>query len=452
MARAHWSSRIGFIFAAAGSAVGLGNIWRMPFIVGENGGAAFLLVYLVCLALIGFPVLIAEMLIGQTTQTSPGGAFQRLGGNKVWRWVGLLTILTGFIVSSFYSAVAGWIFGYLVEALKGNLSAFDNPTDAALHFDTLIANPFWGVGFHALFLAACVFVLCSGVRGGIERGNKVMMPMLFALLFLLVCKGLTLTNAMAGVTYLFSPDWSHITPAAVLIALGQSFFTLSLGQGTMVTYGSYLHKKENLLVVSAPVVLMDTLASLLAAVAVFTIVFAGGMRPDSGPGLIFHTLPVIFNEIPGGVLAAIMFFFLVLIAALTSEISAMEPAIAYLIDEWGWKRHSAVLFVGIGVFLFGLPSALSSSVLAGTTLFGMSCLDFISFAASSILVPLGGFFAVILVGWIWGVPQALERLREGAADLFAKYPVLRTYFWLCFKYTAPILMIVVFLSTLGLFA
>ncbi|MGA8164003.1 MAG: sodium-dependent transporter [Waddliaceae bacterium] len=451
MKRVTWSSRTGFIFAVAGSAVGLANIWRLPYIIGEHGGSAFLIVYLLCLLLIGFPVFMAEMLIGRTTQTSPSGAFQKLGGSYSWSFVGKMTIATGLIVSSFYSAVAGWILGYLVEGLKGSISSFQEPSDAILHYTSLIENPLWGVGFHLLFLLICVAVLYLGVRKGIERGNKIMMPCLLFVLVLLVIKGLSLPNSIRGIRYLLSPDWSQLTPAAIMMALGQSFFTLSLGQGTMVTYGSYLNKRDNLIKNCLPVIAMDTLVSLLSAIAVFAIVFSGGMEPNSGPGLLFHTLPVIFSQISGGYFVAVAFFLLVFLAAITSQISAMEPAIAYLIDERGWQRRPAVIACGAGVFLLGIPSALSYSLLKQYTLFGASYFDSISFFASSILIPLGGFFAVILVGWVWGISNALQQLKQGAAEFFKRNPWLRGYFWFCFKYSAPILMIIVFLNALGIF-
>jgi NSS family neurotransmitter:Na+ symporter len=440
MNRASWGSRIGFIFAVAGSAVGLANIWRFPYVVGSHGGSAFVMVYLLSVFLIGFPVLIAEMLIGITTQTSPSGAFGKLGGSSFWKWVGRLTIVTGFIVSAFYSVVAGWILGYLFEAVRGNLTSFASTGDAAIHFNRLTQNPLWSVGCHAIFLSLSTMVLYFGVRNGIERGNKIMMPMLFVLLILLVVKGLTLEGATKGLSFLFQPDWSALTPAAFLAALGQSFFTLSLGQGTMVTYGSYLTPRENLLKGCVPVVLMDTVISLLAAIAVFTIVFSAGLTPDSGPGLIFHTIPLVFSEIPGGHFLAILFFLLIVLAALTSEISALEPAIAYLMDEKGWKRHQAVLVCGTGAFLLGLPCALSSSIL-----------DKISSLCSDWLIPFGGFMAVVLVGWAWGFPSAIKKLREGSEGLFGRYPWIETYFWFCIKFAAPLLIIIVFLHTLGVF-
>jgi NSS family neurotransmitter:Na+ symporter len=447
MKRESWESRIGFILAVAGSAVGLANIWRFPYIVGAHGGAAFVCVYLLCLLLIGFPVFIAEILIGRTTQTSPSGAFRTLGGKK-WTWAGKMTILTGFIVSSFYSAVAGWVLGYLIEAVSGNITSFQSASEATEHNLSLLGTPWWGVGFHFLFIVLCLGVLYMGVRKGIERGNKIMMPLLLILLVLLVIKGLTLEHAGEGLRFLFTPNWSLLTPASILIALGQAFFTLSLGQGTMVTYGSYLRTNSNLIKSCLPVVIMDTCVSLLAAMAVFTIVFSVGIKPDSGPALIFQTLPLVFSQLPGGYLLAILFFLLVSLAALTSEISAMEPTIAYLMDEWKWKRKSAVAACGICSFLIGIPSALSTSVLKDVTWMDLTFLDIVHNLASNILIPLGGLAAVLLVGWAWGMKKALPALREGTGDLFERHPILNRYFWFCIKYAAPILIILVFINSL----
>lgn len=448
MIRDTWSSRLGFIFAVAGSAIGLANIWRFPYIVGKHGGAAFIIVYLLCLVLMGFPVFMSEMLIGRTTQTSPCGAFRKLGGTSFWSGAGALTVLTGFIVSSFYSAVAGWILGYLIEALFGRIAQFQSPEEAVHHYTTLMNSPVWSVTFHFIFLLLCTGVLYLGVRKGIEQGSKFMMPLLFIVLFFLVIKGMTMPNASEGLKFLFTPDWSVLTPTAVIIAMGQAFFTLSVGQGTLVTYGSYLEGRENLIKNCLPIVAMDTLVSICSAIAVFTIVFSVGMEPDSGPGLIFHTLPWAFSQIPGGYLLAILFFLLVVLAALTSEISAMEPSVAYLIDERGWKRHYAVLTCGLGAFLLGIPSALSFNLLKDYTIFEMTFLDAVSFLCSSVLIPVGGFFAVILVGWVWGFRKAIAQLKQGSEDLFAKHPWISSYFWFCFKYSAPVLIVFVFLHAL----
>ncbi|EFB42813.1 sodium-dependent transporter [Parachlamydia acanthamoebae] len=449
--RGSWGSRIGFIFAVAGSAVGLANIWRFPYLVGKHGGAAFIFVYILSLLLIGFPVFIAEILIGRATQTSPSGAFEKLGRSKIWSWPGKMTVLTGFIVSSFYSAVAGWIFGYFIEAVKGNLSSFASTEAVALHHTSLMQNPLWGVSFHFFFILICSTVLYLGVRGGIERWNKFLMPLLFIVLILLVLKGLTLPNAQDGLRFLFSPDWSLLTPAVLLTALGQAFFTLSVGQGTMVTYGSYLSKEENIVKSCVPILLMDTFVSIIAAMVIFTIAFSAGVEPSSGPALLFHTLPWVLSQIPGGYLMSVLFFLIVVLAALTSEISAMEPTIAYLIDEKGWNRHLAVWACGIGAFLLGIPSALSYSLLKNTTFFGLPFVDFIESICGHILIPAGGFFALFLLLGRWGVWNALSELKVGSHEFFKRYPWILSYFWFCFKVSAPILMAIIFLNSLLMF-
>jgi len=450
--RETWGSKIGFICAVAGSAVGLANIWRFPHLVGQNGGAAFILLYLIALFIIGFPVFIAELLIGRTTAYNPSAAFAKLGKSKYWGLAGKLTIVTGFIVSAFYSAVAGWILGYLVEALRGNISSFESTEQSVVHYQSLMSHPLWGLGFHFLFISSCIAVLYLGVRNGIEKGNKVMMPLLFITLITLVINGLMMPNAAESLKFLFSPDFSLITPAAVLMALGQAFFTLSIGQGTLVTYGSYLGHKDNLVTTGLPIVLMDTIVSLLAAVAVFTIVFSVGMEPNSGPGLIFHTLPWAFSQIPGGYILAILFFLLVTLAALTSEISALEPAIAYFVDEHGWKRSKAVIITGFSSFLLGVPSALSYSLLKDYTWFGLTFLDLMDFISSAVLIPVGGFAAVMLVGWAWGAKSGIRALSEGTMGMFTKHPIVKNYFWFSFKYGAPILIMFVFLNAIGIFA
>lgn len=447
MAREQWGSKIGFIFAVAGSAVGLANIWRFPYIAGHYGGAAFIVLYLVCLFAIGFPTFIAEIAIGRSTAKNPESAFLQLGG-KWWGKAGGATILTGFIVSAFYSAVAGWIMGYLVEAFQGTLIQFTTQEATQQHYTHLVENPVWAVGFHFLFLVTCVSVLYLGVKGGIERWNKVFMPLLFGILILLVFKGLSMAGGERGLSFLFTPDFNAINSEAFIVALGQSFFTLSIGQGTLVTYGSYLSKKEPILSSSFPVVIMDTVVSLLSALAIFTIVFSVGLEPDAGPALLFHTLPLVFSQIPAGYILSILFFLLVLLAALTSEISALEPSIAYLCDNRGWKRHQAVLAVGTLAFLVGVPCALSTNLLKDLPILGFpNFLEAVIYLCSNILIPLGGFAAVILAGWKWGIHSLLQELKTDAQE---SKPV-RIYFYLTVKYISPILIIVVFLNSIGIF-
>lgn len=451
MKRAHWGSKIGFILAVAGSAVGLANIWRFPYVVGAHGGAAFIAVYLLCLILIGIPTFIAEITIGRATQTNPSSAFRLLGGNTAWQWVGKITILTGFIVSAFYSAVAGWILGYLVEAFQGALVSFESHEQAVVHYNALMESPWWGVTFHGLFLLSCVLILYMGVKSGIERFNKFLMPLLFVILILLVVKGFSLPNSLESIGFLLQPNWSLITPATLLIALGQSFFTLSIGQGTLVTYGSYLSKRESIIGGSLPVVAVDTLVSIFAAFAIFTIVFSVGIAPDQGPSLIFNTLPLVFSQIPGGYLVSILFFILIVVAAITSEISALEPAIAYLCDEWRWRRHPAVIACGIAAFLLGVPCALSVSLLKDVHLIGNeTILESIMNLCSNYLIPLGGLAAIILLGWKWGTKQAFEELDMGTSGRFSANRILRTYLFICFRYVSPILILIVFLTSIGI--
>jgi NSS family neurotransmitter:Na+ symporter len=440
--RENWKSKAGFIFAALGSAVGLGSIWRFPYVVGENGGAVFIFLYILCLFLIGFPVLIAEIIIGKATQKSPSLAFKKLSNSSLWEKGGLMTLVTGFIISSFYSVIAGIGFGYLIEAISGNLSNVTSASQASATFQALSANPVWCVGFHFFFLLLALFILFSGVRKGIEVGSKIMMPLLIFVLILLVIKGLSLPSASKGLTFLFSPDFSSVTPGVFLMALGQAFFTLSLGQGTMITYGSYLPKKANVLKTLSIVVLLNTIIAILMGVAIFTVVFDTGIAPTAGPALLFETLPLVFSQITGGYWFSILFFLLVTIAALTSEISALEPMISYFIDKKNMKRKKAVLITVLGAFILGIPSALSFSYLKDL-LFHKSFFTLISDLSVNILVPLGGFIAVLLVGW--KTKRHLELLLED------KHKSVRTYFKITTKYLAPFLILLILMHLLGVY-
>jgi len=450
VAREHWKNRIGFIWAAVGSAVGLGNIWRFPYVLGANGGAAFLFVYLICLLLVGFPVLISEILMGRKAQTSPSGAFALLGGGKRWSLIGKGTILTGFFVSAFYSVVAGWTMGYLIEALRGNLTGFTSAVEAKETFSNFIANPYWSLGFHAAFLLIATLIVHTGVKKGIESGNKIMMPLLFIVLVGLVMKGVTLPGSDAGVRFIFYPDWSQINGKTILMALGQSFFALSLGQGTMITYGSYLDKKENLPTTCFPIALFGTFVSILAGVAIFSIVFSYGMRPDSGQGLMFETLPVIFSGMRFGNLLAIAFFVLIFLAALTSEISAMEPLIAYLIDEKKWSRHKASIACATGAFLLGIPCALSFGLWKGFTVGGYNFFDMLSLLCVNWLIPLGGLCAVLVVGWKYGWRESFNELKLGTGNYFSRYKLFPAYFQFSIRFTAPLIIVLILLNIVGI--
>lgn len=449
-AREHWGSKVGFVLAAAGSAIGLGNIWKFPYIAGENGGAAFVFIYLICIALIGLPVLIAEVLMGRTTQRNPVGAFRKLSGSPFWTAIGGLGVLAGFIILSFYSVVAGWSLGYIFEALKGSFYQFSDPAAAGQHFDTLTGKVGWILGWHGVFFTLTMVVVYAGIKGGIERGSKIMMPALFVILLILVIRGITLPGAEQGLKFLWEPDWSKISAQSVLVALGHAFFTLSLGMGAMMTYGSYLSEDDHVPGASLQIVFLDTLIALLAGLAIFTAVFATGQNPGAGPGLIFHTLPVVFARMPGGTLFAILFFLLLSLAALTSAISLLEVVVAYFVDELHWKRHTAVVVFGLITFLLGVPSALSYNLLAEVQLFGKTFFDLADYLASNILLPMGGLFIAVFVAWVWGFDRALGELKKGARNLFERYPFTITVWQIFLKYLAPVMIFIVFLYSIKL--
>ncbi|NQV13880.1 sodium-dependent transporter [bacterium] len=447
--REAWGSRFGFILAAAGSAVGLGNIWKFPYIAGENGGAAFIFVYLVCIAIIGFPVLISEILIGRTTQRNPVGAFAALTHSKFWISVGFLGVVAGFMILSFYSVIGGWTIGYVVETLRGSLSNFQSPDEAGVLFGKLSGSPTWSLSYHAIFFALTMFIVIRGVEGGIERSSKIMMPVLVSILVILMIRGVTLDGASKGLAFLWVPDWSKITGQAILIALGHAFFTLSLGMGAMLTYGSYMGKRDNVVSASAQIVFLDTLIALMAGVAIFTAVFASGLDPAAGPGLIFQTLPAVFASMTGGVYFSFLFFLLLAIAALTSGISLLEVVVAYFVDERGWDRKGAVLIFGGTIFLIGVPSALSFNLMADVKIFDKTFFDIVDFLASNILLPFGGLMIAIFVGWIWSTTAVRAAVKEGAEQLFDNYPWFERVWFIFLKFVAPILITLVLLNSLG---
>ena len=448
--REQWNSKIGFILAAAGSAIGLGNIWKFPYIAGENGGASFIIVYLICIAIIGLPVLIAEILLGRTTHRNPVGAFRALSKSKFWISVGGMGVVSGFLILSFYAVIAGWAIGYISEAIIGNFAKFNTGTLAAEHFENLVSNVPWIVGYFTLFMLLTMFFVYLGIQKGIERGSKIMMPILLVLLIILMVRGITLEGSEAGIAFLLNPDWSKINAQSVLVALGHAFFTLSLGMGAMLTYGSYMSKDDSIPVAAFQIIILDTAIALIAGVAIFTSVFAVGLDPSAGPGLIFHTIPATFAKMPGGYFFSILFFILLSIAALTSAISLLEVVVAYFVDELNWDRKKAVFILGFVTFLIGLPSALSFNVLANYKVFGMNFFDLVDFFASNILLPTGGLLIAIFVGYVWGFDKVLLNLKYGAEDLFNKHPLVFSIWKFFLKYLSPVLIFIVLLQSLGI--
>ena len=429
--REAWGSRIGFLLAAAGSAIGLGNIWRFTYIMGENGGAAFILVYGVCIVMIGVPVFLAELVIGRASQRNPVGAFKVLRPGSAWVLVGVLGIIAGATLLSFYSVIAGWVMAYALESPVGIISGLATPAEAAAHFDNLSGSALRSVGFHGAFMFLTVLIVGRGVRGGIERASKTMMPVLFVLMGVLIVRGVTLPGASAGIEFLLWPDVSKISPEVMLTAMGHAFFTLSVGMGTMITYGSYLSKEHDLPRASLQVATMDTLVAVAAGFAIFPALFAFSMAPAQGAGLIFVTLPVVFHQIPGGTFFASIFFSLFLLAALTSSISVLEVVAAYFIDERGWSRRRAAWMLGSGIFLLGIPSALAKGVwsdwsiaamlgsAAGDGLLGnigilqRDWFDLISHVVSDYVLPIGGLLVCLFVGWVWDRVAVKEEVRTG---------------------------------------
>lgn len=448
--REQWGSKIGFILAAAGSAIGLGNIWKFPYVAGENGGSAFIIIYLICTAVIGLPVLVGEILIGRTTQRNPVGAFRALSKSKFWAGVGGMGVLAGFLILSFYAVIAGWSVGYIVESVTGSFFQYDDPTKAAGHFVELTENVSWILGYFALFMLITMGVVIAGVQKGIERGSKIMMPLLFVLLVFVMIRGITLEGSGAGLSFLLEPNWSNVSGQTVLIALGQAFFTLSMGMGAMMTYGSYMSKKDSVPSSALQIVILDTSIALIAGVAIFTAVFATGLDATAGPGLIFHTLPVVFMKMPGGGIFGTVFFILLTIAAITSAISLLEVITAYFVDEKKWSRRKAVLVFGSVTFLLGIPSALSYNVLSDVTLFGLNFFGLVDYLTSNIMLPLGGFLIAVFIAYVWKFDRALIALKDGAEKMFNRNPLLVTLWQIFIKYLAPVSIFLVLLHSIGL--
>ncbi len=427
--REHWASRAGFIMAAAGSAVGLGNVWKFPYMAGENGGGAFVIVYLPIVFTIGISILLAELVIGRAAQKDPVGAFRVLGG-RAWPAVGFMGILAAFLILSFYGVVAGWTVAFAVKMATG---AFTAPgADPALIFGAFIGAPVPPLLYAAAFMAASVAVVLGGIGHGIERANLVLMPLLFVILVALVARAVTLPGAMDGLMFFVRPDFSKLTGGTVVAALGQAFFSLSVGLGAMITYGSYLDRKQNIGRSASSVVGLDTLAAILAGLVVFPAVFAVGVDPGAGPGLAFVTLPSVFAQMPGGQVFGTLFFVLLAIAALTSAVSLLEPVVAFFMDQYGFRRPRIALASGAAAFVVGIPSSLSMGIWADATLFGKGFLDLIAFVTSSVMLPVGGLLIALFVGWVMG-PRAIAELR-GDADTA---PVLARAWLLILRFVAP---------------
>lgn len=444
--RGQWSSKIGFIFAASGSAIGLGNIWRFPYVAGENGGAAFILIYLLCVVLICLPYMFAELALGRSTERNPVGAIQAITPRSLWVVVGILGVLTGLFILSFYAVIAGWTFGYIFKLLMNELTPFGE----------FIASPLPVISLTAIFILFTILVVYGGVQNGIEKWSKLLMPVLLILMVILIIRSVTLPGAGAGLEFLLKPDFSKITGKTVLAALGQAFFSLSLGMGLMITYGSYLSKKDNLVTSGIWVAIFDTLIALLAGLMIFPALFALGKEPNAGPALVFIVLPEMFQEMPLGNIIGAAFFLLLSIAALTSTISLLEVPVAYLVDEKRWKRKYTVWIVGGTSLLLAIPSALSQGAVGSLgNVFGMDFLSLMSYLWGDISLALGALMLSIYIGWIWGIGKAADEIQKGSPFFQSKplgLPFTNAQIWGFFiRYICPVFIFIVLLNVFHVF-
>ncbi|MFX3636417.1 MAG: sodium-dependent transporter [Candidatus Pristimantibacillus sp.] len=427
----------GFIFAAIGSAVGLGNMWKFPYITGLYGGAAFFLLFVICLVIIGLPVLLAELAIGRGGRGSVSSSFQRLSGKKGWGALGFISIIAPFFILSFYAVVAGWTMYYAVISFSGQLF---KSTDYAGQFDSFIGswNPvIWQ--FIALFLTALVII--KGVSAGIEKFNKIFIPGLVILLVILVIRALTLDGAGEGVSFFLRPDFSKLSAESALVALGHAFFSLSLGMGTMITYGAYVDKRQSLGGATIAIGLGDLLYAFLAGLIIFPTTFSFGIEAGQGPGLVFVALPAAFGAMPLGNLFGGLFFLLLAFAALTSTVSLLEVPVAFVKDKFGWSRSLSVIVIAAAIFLIGVPSALSvGGAVDGLEFGNKSLFDWVDFICSNIILPVGGLIVTLFVGYVW---------KGVAEESGLSAPWFRVWLFMV-RFVAPILVVLVLLYSAGL--
>lgn len=438
----NWSSRAAFILAAVGSAVGLGNIWKFPYEAGEGGGGAFVLIYLLFVFGIGVPVMIAELMLGRRGHLSPPNAMARVaeqeGRPRHWSFVGWIGVIGAFLVLSFYSVIAGWTLHYMVQAFTGGLVGATADSSAS-DFGSLLANPPLLIFWHGLFALITIFVVARGIHGGLEKAVTWLMPMLFFLLLVLVVYSLVVGDAGRALTFLFAPDFSKLTPNVVIQALGQAFFSLSLALGAIMTYGAYLPREVSIPRSAFIIAGADTSVALLAGLAIFPIVFAYGLEPGAGPGLIFVTLPIAFAQMPGGLIVGGLFFLLLTVAALTSAISLLEPLVSWLEEHRGVGRVKSAVGGGIAVFVVGLGTVFSFNHWADFKLFGRTLFDNLDFLTNNIMMPVGGLFIALFAGWLMARANARDELHTIDDRQFSVWYAM-------VRYVCPIALVLIFLS------
>lgn len=438
-----WSSRLAFVLAATGSAVGLGNIWKFPYIAGENGGGAFVLIYLLCILAIGLPIMVAEIMLGRRGRQSPINTMRDLaaeaGASRFWSWLGWLGVIAGFLILSYYSVIAGWAMAYVVRVASG---VFEGATADGVSniFGQFIADPEKLLAWHSLFMIVTMLVVARGVKG-LERTVKFLMPALLAILILLVGYAMEQGAFEQAVSFLFKADFSKVTSEGVLTAMGHAFFTLSLGMGAIMVYGSYLPTKVSIGSTAVIIALADTVVALLAGLAIFPIVFANGLEPGSGPGLIFQTLPIAFGHMAYGSVFGTLFFVLLVFAAWSSSISLIEPAVAWLVENKKMSRMRACIWAGLATWILGIGTVLSFNLTADVRLFDKTFFDVLDYLTANVMLPLGGLSIAVFAGWVMSK-------ENSASELQLKSPILFNSWLFLVKFISPIAVVIVFLKAI----
>lgn len=444
MSRDSFGSRFGALVAMAGSAVGLGNLWRFPYLVGENGGAAFIIIYIILSFMICLPIFVSEFVVGRRSQKNAFAAFRDLSNGSAWRWVGLFTIIVPLVVLSYYSVIGGWSIEYLLKSVTFSFTGGESQSAFSTMFTDFVSSAWGPLIAHTGFLLVTTLIVIVGIKDGIEKFSKVMMPLLFFIVIGIAIYSVTLPGAKAGLDYLFNPDFSKINAKAVAAALGQAFFSLSLGFGTIMTYASYVDKKENIMFQSTSTAVSDLMFALIAGVAIMPAVFAFGISPQAGPGLVFETLPYVFGQMPAGGFIAILFFVALLVAALTSSISMLEVAVAYLVEEKKFSRIWACVVLFVICWVVGAVCSLSFGPLSHVQIGGGNLFDFFDNLSSNILMTLGSLLTVLFVGWRLKKTDVYDEFTNGGE--LSRNAKLFGVLWFLIRYVCPLAIIAIFVT------
>lgn len=444
--RKQFSTGLGILMATLGSAVGLGNIWKFPYLTGSNGGAAFLIIYLICTLVIGLPIMITEQMIGRSGRGDAVTALRKVAPGKLWWLIGVGGVLAAFMIMAFYTEVAGWVFAYIFKSVSGGILSTD-PEVTSRAFGALVSDPGQSLLWQWLVLILTGGIIMLGITRGIEATTKRLMPLLFLLLVVVGIRSITLPGASAGLAFLFRPDFSKVTFETILVAMGLAFFKLSIGMGCMITYGSYYRDDQNIPLTASRVVFADLAVSLLAGIAIFPAVFAFGFEPTAGPSLLFITSPAVFSSMPLGNIFMVIFFLLTAIASIGAQLSLLEVIAAFLEGRFKLSRVKATLLTIVPLAIVGVPAALSNNLMADVKIFGLTFFDLYDFGSSNILLPLGGLFLAIFAGWVWGLSRFQSALSNEGKIQNGRFT--RTIFFIL-KFITPVLVLVILLSGLKL--